>query len=799
MIKKINIEDTSKVKLIWDVNPNDYSKEKEENLITKFSIKYGIPKNNIRIEPNIVSFNEKGEKLALANEVIQNIHDPNFQKKLFKKYIINNNITNYDFESILNIDEQINNYIDYNLYDKYRRYEIKWIKWSNFMSYGENNFFDFTSLKGLVLLNGIPENQSGKSTFSNDLVKFLLFGKISNRNRDWTLSDTFNYYNQEATEMFVEGCLNINGEDYIINRTITRPDIKKRSNKSKVTQKVSYYKIINNERIKLDDIDNIIDNEEGVSNSQTNKIIKESIGNEKDFDLVICANADNLKSLISLKDTERGRLLARWIGLLPLEDKDKIAREKFNKEIQPKLILNLYNYEDLKEKNKTLLMENEKNNNIVSEYIKNENECISKIQEFEKEKEKLLISKRTIDDSISKIDINTVTKNLQKLEEKYEYKIKEKKDNEKKLKAIGNVVFSEESYKSKINEDKSLSIEIATLRNNCNHLKDEIKVLKKSEYCPTCGAKLQNVDNTKSISEKENELKVYINKGIKLKEKLDNIKNEIEILDKKRDEFNQKVKLELIIDTNIVDIENVSNKIKELNILLTNLNKNKDIIENNNKIDLSLNIINENIISETNYKDNIRKKKEEILNNIKVNEFNIENNNKLIKQIEKDEKTLRNWKLYLEMIGKNGISKMVLRDALPLINGELKRLLNGVCDFDVEVLIDDNNDVSFYLIRNGIKCALGCGSGYEQTCAGLALRVILGNISTLPRPNYLILDEILGGVAEENYDKMKVLYNRIVKDYSFIFQITHLKTIIDWHDYIVTVEKENNISRILQK
>lgn len=799
MTKKIDIEDTSKVKLIWEVNPNDYTKEKEENLITKFSIKYGIPKNNIRIEPNIISLNENGEKLALANEVIQNIHDPNFQKKLFKKYIINNNIINYDFDSISKIDDMINNHIDYNIYDKYRRYEIKWIKWSNFMSYGENNFFDFTSLKGLVLLNGIPENQSGKSTFSNDLIKFLLFGKVSNRNRDWTLSDTFNYYNQEATEMFVEGCLRINGDDYIINRTINRPDIKKRTNKSKVIQKVSYYKIINDEKIKLNDIDNVIDNEEGINNTQTNKIIKESIGNEKDFDLVICANSDNLKSLISLKDTERGRLLARWIGLLPLEDKDKIAREKFNKEIQPKLILNLYNYEDLKEKNKNLEIENKKNNDVISEYINNENESLNKIKNFEKEKERLLLSKKEINTELSKIDINTIEKNLSSLNEKYKNKVKEKEENEIKLKSIGNVAFSEEIYKNKINEDKNLSIQIATLRNNCKHLKEEINALKKSEFCPTCGAKLKNVDNTKSITEKENELRVSIDKGIKLKSKLDSIKNEIETLDKKRSDFNQKVKLELIIDTNTVDIENISNKVKELNTILFNLNKNKDIIENNNKIDLSLNIVNENIISETKYKDNIKKKKDDLINIIKINEFSIENNNKIIKQIENDEKILRDWKLYLEMIGKNGISKMVLRDALPLINGELKRLLSDVCDFDVEVLIDDNNDVSFYLIRNGVKCALGSGSGYEQTCAGLALRVILGNISTLPRPNYIILDEILGGVAEENYDKIKILYNRIVKDYSFIFQITHLKSIIDWHDYIITIEKKDNISRILKK
>ena len=71
--------------------------------------------------------------------------------------------------------------------------------------------------------------------------------------------------------------------------------------------------------------------------TQTRRLLKEA--GEKDFDLVICANADNLKSLISLKDTERGRLLSKWIGLLPLEEKDTIAREKWNKEIQGRYTL----------------------------------------------------------------------------------------------------------------------------------------------------------------------------------------------------------------------------------------------------------------------------------------------------------------------------------------------------------------------------------------------------------------------------------------------------------------------------
>lgn len=792
-MKKIDIEPESKVRILWEVSPNNYSKEEENNILNKFAIKYGISKNNIKIEPSFITLNSKGEEVAVTNEIVQNIQDPKFQQILFKKYLNENSIKDYDFNFIKSIDNLINRQINYDSYEKYRRYSIKWIKWSNFMSYGENNFFDFSKLKGLVLLNGIPENQSGKSTFCNDLIKFLLFGKISSRNRDWTLSDAFNIYKPEVTELYVEGCLTIDGEDYIINRTLTRPDIKRRNAKSKVVQKISYYKVVNNELLKLDDVEN----QEGSSNTQTNKIIKESIGNEKDFDLVICANSDNLKSLISLKDTERGRLLSRWVGLLPIEEKDRIARETFNKEIATKLLVGKYDKDILKHNNDDLLLANKSQTNELNKNIKLKNEIILEINDLEKEKERLLLSKKNIDSSISNIDITTVEKSLSELKDKLSLKKEEKIKNEKNLSLVKDIIFSEDNYKNYLDKDKKLSISLTLKRSECKSLKDEINTLKKSEYCPTCGAKLKNIDNSVIIAEKEKEFNLKVNQGIVLKAELTKIENEIKILEEKREKYLQKVKLELIIDTNSADIENLLHQIKEKSSLIDNLVKNKNIIEENNKIDLSLNIVNENIIAKNKYKDNIQHKIEEISNAINYNINIISQNNDLIDKINEDEIVSKNWKIYLDMIGKNGISKMVLRNALPLINGELKRLLNCVCDFDVEVLIDDDNNVSFYLIRDGIKSMLSSGSGFEQTCAGLALRIVLGNISTLPRPNYIILDEILGGVAEENYDKIQLLYNRIVTDYSFVFQITHLKEIIEWHDSIITVEKKNNISKII--
>jgi DNA repair exonuclease SbcCD ATPase subunit len=144
------------------------------------------------------------------------------------------------------------------------------------------------------------------------------------------------------------------------------------------------------------------------------------------------------------------------------------------------------------------------------------------------------------------------------------------------------------------------------------------------------------------------------------------------------------------------------------------------------------------------------------------------------------------------MVGKNGISKMVMRKTLPIINARLAQILEDVCDFDVNVSINNKNEVAFNIIKNGQSSNIKSASGFERTATALALRSVLADISNIPRLNFCIYDEILGRVAKENYDKMNILFERISKDYDFVFQITHLDEIKEWSNQIVTVTKNSD-------
>lgn len=795
MSTKIKIGQNSKVNIKWNVLPLDYSRDGEANIIAKMSQKYGIPKDNIKVEACFINKNKDGQDTSFGSEIVSNINDPIFQRNLFKQYLNEKDIKDYDFNKIVEIDNLINTYIDYDKYDKNKHYSIKWIKWSNFMSYGSDNFVDFNDLKGLVLLTSDPANQGGKTTFCLDLIRFFLFGKVTSRESDWTLSKVFNKHLPEATEVTVEGCICIDGVDYVIKRVVSRPALNKRTEKSKVSQKVNYYKIVNNEYIDLADDENIEQQEEATT-TQTNKAIKEAIGNERDFDLMICVNSDNLKGLISLKDTERGRLLMRWIGLLPLEEKDKNAREYFNKTFMPKLLLNKYNRIELECHNEAIKEDIEENKKNITKYDATVKDSEKKIEKFNIERDNLLQSKQQIDKTLLDVDVITLETVMKRLIEQGNIKKAEKEENEAKLKTFGEIDFNENVYRDVIETEKNISIELNTTRLQCNQLKNDIEALKKGEFCPTCGAKLKNVDNSAKIKEKENLYNELVQSGIKKKEILEQLFSKKALLEIQRSQYNEKIKLELQISKNEVDLNHLRTEYKEKAQLKKDIDANKTAIENNNKIDVALNLVNENIKSETNILNNARNGIAECNKAITIAQKTLEEDTQKIALIIEEEKDLRNWKIYLDLIGKNGISKLVLKNTLPIINGELSQILNGVCDFTVEVAIDDHQDVEFYLVHDGIKSNLASGSGFEQTVASLALRSVLSKISSFSKPSFVVFDEILGGVSDENYDNVKQLYNKIVGDYQFIFQISHLKAIADWHSMNILISKKNNISTI---
>lgn len=792
MEKKIEIGKNGKVKIKWNLSPIDYTKEKEKNIKALFGEKYGISPSNITIEKNFKKLSTNGDT-ALNAENIKDITDVNFHHKLYKQYITENEIKDYDWDAIVSIDSMINNQINFDKYEKGKRYTIKWLDWDNFLSYGKNNHFDFTQLHGLVLLNGEPANKSGKSTFAYDLLHFLFFGKTHSGKADDELGQLFNIHLQNETELKVEGCINIDGTDYIIKRTLKRAGKSKKELRS-ATQKIEYYKINEvGEQEELVDVDNL----QEASSTATNKVIKEAIGDENDFDLIISANMKDLDELISLKKTDRGRLLSRWIGLSCLEDKNTIARETWNKKISVGRYCDIYNRETLNSEISSLKEKNKSNNEEIEEKKKKVTECEKNIDRYNNDITRYASEKKQIDNSVNP-NINVTT-----LETKIENIIKTGKENsalkanlEKQVNKITDYEYSEEDYKTLVSKKETLIYNISKIKTNIENLKNSNKQLKTSEFCPTCGKRFDGIDNTKHIEENKTKIKELIDEGIKLNTEKEEVISKIEKIEVKKENYKTKNQLELKISALETKIVNLRLELKETKEIIKKFNDNKEAIKTNSDIDAKINTLKETVKTEDNIKNRLNSEIVSLEKDTETNEKNITEKESIIVKINNEEKIEKDWKLYLRLIGKDGISKIVLRNTLPIINAQMDNLLNDVADFTVEVIMNDKNEVDFIMERDGAKCKLNAASGFERTVASLALRVVLGNMSMLSRPPFILLDEILGGVAKENYDAVKKLYDKIIPYFNFVLHITHLNDILDWHSQVITIKKENNISSI---
>ena len=264
-------------------------------------------------------------------------------------------------------------------------------------------------------------------------------------------------------------------------------------------------------------------------------------------------------------------------------------------------------------------------------------------------------------------------------------------------------------------------------------------------------------------------------------------------------EFDEYEKNKLVKEKYEISVESCDLKIGSLNDKIKRWEEIQDKISENQKIDSLL-------IKADVRLDELELQRRTISNSILTNEGSIksldekiDNNKKMIVKIKEEEEKEKIFKIYLELYGKNGISKMIMKTMMPLINTELQRLMEDSCYFKMEIRINDKNEVEFMMIDNGtgVEKLMTSGSGYEKTISSLALRSVMTKICTLPLPNILVLDEVFGKISPENFDMVYEFFVKIKDYFEKVFVIAHSTGISNWGDHVVKIKKENNLSKVL--
>ena len=84
----------------------------------------------------------------------------------------------------------------------------------------------------------------------------------------------------------------------------------------------------------------------------------------------------------------------------------------------------------------------------------------------------------------------------------------------------------------------------------------------------------------------------------------------------------------------------------------------------------------------------------------------------------------------------------------------------------------------------------------EKFIASLAIRTALINVSSLPRPNFIVIDEGLGTLDSTVLTNFSVFLDYLKTQFQFVIIISHIDVVRDIVDSQIDIRKENGFSSI---
>ena len=761
------------IQVVWEDFAENFTQDKIKSVKHYFSKKYNTTNVNVLTKAKTTQTED-----MQSIDVSVNISDANYELDLLKNFIESKGHKEKT-DDILSINRMVENKMNGNEENQsqFKKWYIRNIEFSNFLSYGENQRLDFDKLNGIVVVESDPPNFGGKTVLTVDLLMFLFFNETTKTTK---AEEIFNRFSNKD-KVHVKGEITIDGEDYVIVRNIERKMSKK--GEWNVKTELDFFKKLS---------DGTLLNFTGEQRRETEAFIKTSIGTKEDFLMTILTTGSNLEELLESKPTARGQVLSRFMGLEFLKKKEEVAKEIYG-EFSKQKLSNVYSSEQLKDDITTHQTSIQTLNTQIEDSQKELSNVEDAITKGKTYRDDMLKKKHTnIDQEISRLNPTNTQEEINTID--FEKKGYISKINELKVVEPSEYYHEDkhDEVKEQYNEVYKEIVQIDTEISSINKLKSEVEGGIKCEHC---GIELMNAAITNSKIAELDGLIVQKTTKTTLMTEL-SIKEQSFVQLKK--EFDEYEKNKLVKEKYEISVESCDLKITSLKDKLKRWEEIQDKISENQKIEGQL------IKADLRLEELEREKTKinSVISGNKVSisslEEKIENNKKMIVKIKEEEEKEKIYKIYLEAYGKNGVTKIIMKTMMPLINSELQRLMEDSCYFKLEIKINDKNEVEFMMIDNstGIEKLMTSGSGYEKTIASLALRSVLTKICTLPKPNLVVMDEVFGKISNENLEMVSEFFIKIKEYFEKVFVISHNPLINNWADNIVKIKKENNISKV---
>lgn len=728
---------------------------------------------------------------------IGDVRDVEYQNELIAKYLENKFALD---DGILDGVRHVNRTVNSNLPKLDVNRNVSWIpkrfEFSNMFSYGTDNVVDFTNMQGVYGI--FAPNASGKSTLL-DAITFCVFDKCGRT------SNASSVLNNKSTSFNCKFNFELDGKNYFIEKK----GVKGRGNHVRVD--INFYI--------LDELGNE-ESLNGKERSETNKNIRHILGTYEDFVLTALSVQNNNSGFIDMAQKDRKDLLASFLDINVFEQLYNAANEDI-KEVAT--LVKEYQRQDFASQLATAT------NNIKSLTAQHKNLNLDKV-ELESQvtavaEEILQLTSKLIPIEASIENIDTLEAVKEKAVELIESYKKHGIHYNELLKTVTDSLdtlnnklsgYNIVDIQEKINTLQTLKEEERLIYGNVERLKTEVRLkldkmsklndLKYDENCKFCMdnvfvkdaiATKTSIESDKaaanSLVEKLNTIKTQILEYavyVTLKDEYEEVQKEIQ---KAR---TKKAEVETLIHKTETNLHITQGKLTETEVKIKEYHKVEDSIKHNA-------VLKEEISELTVKSEELKEQLSELTNELVKCHSNILLAEKIkadsedsIAKLKDLEQQYKFYQYYLEAVNRDGVPYDLITTAVPFIEQEINNILTQLVDFNLMLEMDGKNINCYIVYDNDNYWPIELTSGMEKFISSLAIRTALINVSSLPRPNFLAIDEGFGVLDSDNLNSIYNLFDYLKTQFTFMLVISHIDSMRDVVDKLIEITKTNGSSKI---
>jgi DNA repair exonuclease SbcCD ATPase subunit len=172
---------------------------------------------------------------------------------------------------------------------------------------------------------------------------------------------------------------------------------------------------------------------------------------------------------------------------------------------------------------------------------------------------------------------------------------------------------------------------------------------------------------------------------------------------------------------------------------------------------------------------------------------------KRISEAEELEFKYEAYEAYLAAICRDGLPYKLIADVLPAIQTAVNEILAQIVEFTLLFETDGKNINMRIRYDDERIWPSELASGMEKFLISMAIRVALSSLSSLPKSNFLIVDEGFGTLDPDMMASVHMMFDVLRTKFDFLLLISHIDALKDVPDMLADIKRDNGFSQIQVK